>query len=75
MNINSADIASVIFSIYTDYEDIFSEIETEHLSIYKKYNYIIDINNKNSLYKSLYNLLNKKLQVLQSYLNNILAKS
>ena len=75
MHINSADVVSVIFSIYTDYKDIFSEIETEHLSIHKKYNYIIDINDKNFSYKSLYNLLNKKLQVLQSYLNNTLVKN
>ena len=74
MYINSTDIVLVISSVYTDYKDIFSEIEVKHLSIHKKHNHIIDINNKNSSYKSLYNLLNKELQVLQSYVNNILIK-
>ncbi len=75
MHINSADITSVISSVYTDYKDVFSKIEMKHLPIHKKHNYIIDINNKNSSYKSLYNLSNKKLQVLQSYLNNTLVKN
>ena len=75
MHINSADIASVISSIYTDYEDVFFKIKMKCLSAHKKHNYIININNKNSLYESLYNLSDKKLQILQSYLNNILAKN
>ncbi len=61
MHINSANVVSVIFSVYADYKDIFFKIKIEYLSIHKKYNYIIDINDKNSLYKSLYNLLNKEL--------------
>ena len=75
MCINSANIASVISSVYADYEDVFSEIEMRHLPIHKKHNYIININDKNSSYKSLYNLSDKELQVLQSYLNNTLTKS
>ena len=61
MHINSADVVSVISSIYTDYEDVFFKIKMKCLSAHKKHNYIIDINDKNSLYKSLYNLLNKEL--------------
>jgi hypothetical protein len=75
VHINSADVVSAIFSVYADYEDVFSEIEMKHLSVHKKHDYIIDTNDENSSYRSLYNLLNKELQVLQSYLNNILIKS
>jgi len=46
-----------------------------HLSAYEKHNYVIDINNENSLYKFLYNLSDKELQILQNYLNNILIKN
>ena len=65
---------SVILSLYAEYENVFFKVEVKHLSAYEKHNYIIDTNDENSSYKSLYNLLNKELQVLQSYLNNILTK-
>ena len=61
MHINSVNVASIIFFIYTDYKNIFFKVEIKYLSVYEKHNYVIDINNKNSLYKALYNLLNKEL--------------
>ncbi len=60
---------------YADYVNVFSESEADCLSAHKKHNYIIDNNEKNSSHSSLYNLSDKKLQVLQSYLNNTLVKS
>jgi len=75
VHIQSADITSVIFFVYAKYENVFSEVKVKHLSAYEKQNYIIDINDENSSYKSLYNLSNKELQVLQNYLKNILTKS
>ncbi len=66
--------ASSIPQTYADYADVFSESEAEHLSAHKKHNYVIDNNEKNPSHSPLYNLSGKKLQVLQSYLNDVLAK-
>jgi len=46
-----------------------------HLSANKKHNHVIDTNDENSSYESLYNLSDKELQVLWNYLNNVLTKS
>jgi len=46
-----------------------------NLSAHEKHNHVINTNNENSLYKSLYNLSDKELQVLWNYLNDILVKS
>ena len=73
--IQSTDVVSVIFSVYTKYENVFSEVEVKHLSAHEKHDHVIDTNDENSLYKFLYNLSDKELQVLQNYLNNILMKS
>jgi len=59
---------------YADYADVFSESEAEWLSAHKKHDYVIDNNKKNSSHNSLYNLSDKKLQVLWSYLNDALVK-
>ena len=64
MHIQSANVISVIFSVYTKYQNVFSEVEMKHLSAHEKHDHIIDINDKNSSYKSLYNLSDKELQVL-----------
>jgi len=66
---------SSIPQAYADYADVFSKSEAECLSAHEKHNYVIDNNEKNSSHSSLYNLSDKKLQVLQSYLNDILTKS
>jgi len=75
VHIQSTDITSVIFSVYAEYENVFFKIEMRCLSAHKKHNHVINTNNKNSSYKSLYNLSDKELQVLWSYLNNILVKN
>jgi len=64
MHIQSTDIASVISSVYAEYENVFSEIEVRHLSAYKKHDYVIDTNDENFSYESLYNLSDKELQIL-----------
>ncbi len=64
--------ASSIPQAYADYADVFSESEAECLSAHKKHDYVIDNNEKNSSHSPLYNLSGKELQVLQSYLNDIL---
>jgi len=67
--------APFIPQTYADYVDVFSESEAECLSAHKKHNHVIDNNEKNSSHNPLYNLSDKKLQVLQSYLNDVLMKS
>jgi len=62
--IQSADIASVIFSVYAEYKNVFFEVKVKHLSAHEKHDHIIDTNDENSSYKSLYNLSDKELQVL-----------
>jgi len=67
--------ASSIPQAYADYADVFLKSEAECLFAHEKHDYVIDNNEKNPSHSSLYNLSDKKLQVLQSYLNNILVKS
>jgi len=67
--------ASSIPQAYADYVDVFSESEAECLSAHEKHNYVIDNNEKDPSHSPLYNLSDKKLQVLQSYLNDVLVKS
>jgi len=75
MHIQNTNVVSVISSVYAEYENVFFEVEVKSLSAHEKHDHVIDTNDKNSSYESLYNLLNKELQILQSYLNNILVKS
>jgi len=65
---------SSIPQTYADYVDVFSKSEAECLSAHKKHNYVIDNNEKNPSHSALYNLSDKELQVLQSYLNDVLVK-
>jgi len=59
---------------YADYADVFSKSEAECLSAHKKHNHVIDNNEKNPSHSFLYNLSDKELQVLWSYLNDVLVK-
>ncbi len=65
---------SFIPQTYADYADVFLKSEAECLSAHKKHDYVIDNNEKNPSHSPLYNLSDKKLQVLWSYLNNTLVK-
>ncbi len=65
---------SSIPQAYANYVNVFSKSEAEHLSAHEKHDYVIDNNEKNPSHSPLYNLSDKKLQVLQSYLNNVLMK-
>jgi len=64
MHIQNINITSVIFSVYAEYENVFFKIEVKHLFAHEKHNHVIDTNDENSLYKFLYNLSDKELQVL-----------
>ncbi len=67
--------ASSIPQAYVDYADVFSKSEAECLSTHEKHDHVIDNNEKNPSHSPLYNLSDKELQVLWSYLNNVLVKS
>ena len=51
---------------------MFSE---ENVSAYKISDYVINLNEKELLYNSLYNLFNTKLKIFRDYLDNILIKN
>jgi len=75
VHIQSINIIFVISFVYAEYENVFFKVEVKHLSAHEKHDHVIDTNDENSLYKSLYNLLNKELQVLWNYLNDVLVKN
>ena len=60
MCLQSIITAFIIFQVYVKYANIFLKTETKHFFSYKKYDYIININEKNSSHESLYNLSDKK---------------
>ena len=54
---------------------MFSVKNADILLSYKITDHTIDLNERESLYDSLYNLFNTELEVLKTYLNNTLVKS
>jgi len=56
-----------------EYEDIFSTESVNRLLLHKEHDHAIEIIAE-SLYDSLYNLLNTKLMTLRQYLNDVLTK-
>jgi len=77
LTVHLQDTTTALFipQAYADYVNVFLKSEAECLSAHKKHNHVIDNNEKNPSHSPLYNLLNKKLQVLWSYLNDTLVKS
>ncbi len=59
---------------YTEYSDVFSEEEAEHLSTHAQHDHAIEINKDEPSYEPLYNLFETELKVLQKYLNDVLIK-
>ena len=66
--------ALTIFCEIANYTDVFFKENAEKLSEHKKGDYVINLNEQDSLFKSLYNLLSSELKTLQEYLNNALVK-
>jgi len=56
-----------------EYKDVFLIKSVDKLSLHEDHNHAIEITAE-SLYKSLYNLLNTELAILRQYLNDVLAK-
>ena len=59
---------------FIDYENMFFQKKTYVFNDCKKNDHAIDVENIDFLYKSLYNLLILKLQILRKYLDNVLSK-
>ena len=73
-NKNEDVTALMIFCEIVDYTDVFFKKNAEKLSKYEKSDYVIKLNEQDSLFKSLYNLLNSELKTLQKYFDNVLVK-
>jgi len=56
-----------------EYEDVFLTESADKLSLHEDHDHAIEITAE-SLYESLYNLLNTELATLRQYLDNVLAK-
>ncbi len=56
-----------------EYEDVFLKESVNKLSLHEDHDHAIEITAE-SLYESLYNLLNTELVILRQYLNDVLAK-
>ena len=74
VHIQSTDVMSALSKKYDSYADVFSEENADLLSAHKVSDHAIDLNEKKSLYDSLYNLFNTELEVLRGYLENVLVK-
>ena len=68
------DNAFEIFSKYQNFDDVFSEKQTNVLTFHQNANYIIELKKNELLYKSMYNLSVKKLKILREYINFALKK-
>ena len=64
----------IIFYEVISYTDMFFKKNVKKLLEYKKDNYIIKLNEQNSSFEFLYNLLSLKLKTFQEYFNNALMK-
>jgi len=56
-----------------EYEDVFLTENADKLSLHEDHDHAIEITAE-SLYESLYNLLNTELATLRQYLNDVLVK-
>ena len=63
-NKNEDIIILIIFCEVIDYTDVFFKKNAEKLSEHKKNDYIIELNEQNSSFRPLYNLLSLKLKTL-----------
>ena len=75
LNLNKDNVTPILSIKYVVYINIFSNKEIKRLLLYKQNNHAIDLNRKNPLYRSLYNLLIYELKELRDYLNDVLIKN
>ena len=68
------DSAFEIFSKYQDFDNVFSEKQTNVLTFYQNVDHAIELKKNESSYESLYNLSVKELKILREYINFALKK-
>ena len=64
----------IIFYEIINYTDVFSKKNVRKLPKHKKGNHVIELNEQNSSFELLYNLLSLELKTLQEYFDNALVK-
>ena len=74
VRIQSVDAAPTLPEEYCNYADVFSVENAGLLPAHKASDHAIDLDGKDPPYRPLYNLSNTKLGVLQTYLDDALAK-
>ena len=75
VHIQSASTALSLLKKYAEYENVFSVENADILLSHKVTDHTIDLNKRESLYDSLYNLFNTELEILRIYLNDVLVKN
>ena len=75
VHLQNIELTSAISVSYSDYADVFLKKEASWLFTHEKHDHTIEINEKESLHKSLYNLFKTELNILRKYLDNVLVKS
>ena len=72
---SNSDETFVILKNFVKFQNQFFKKLVKNLTTNKKCNHVIDIENNEFFYNSLYNLLNTKLIKLREYLDDVLAKN
>jgi len=72
-HITNASETQTLLVELKEYKDVFLTKSADKLSLHEDHDHAIEITAE-SLYKSLYNLLNTELATLRQYLDNVLAK-
>ena len=63
-----------VFQKIADYVNVFSKKNAEKLSEYEEDDHVINLEEQNSSFRSLYNLSDLKLKTFKEYLDDILMK-
>ena len=74
MHIQSVSAVPSLSKKYEEYKNVFSVENADILLSHKVTDHTIDLNEREPLYDSLYNLFNIDLEILRTYLNNTLMK-
>ncbi len=69
---NASETQTLLIEL-KEYEDVFLTESINKLLLHENHDHAIEITAE-SLYESLYNLLNTELMILKQYLNDVLAK-
>jgi hypothetical protein len=74
VKLNNFIIKLNISAEFADLANVFSQKKTDILSLFNKNVYMINLNDNELFFKSLYNLLTSELKIIKMYLNIYLTK-